>query len=55
MTGALESYLMINFPTEFRNLSEQQLLDCVSIGDCVGGFPGKFLIICFNKKLIFIK
>ena len=47
MTGALESYFMINFPSLFPNLllSEQQLVDCVSIGDCAGGFPGKLLLI----------
>ena len=52
MTGLLESYSVFNYYGQI-SYSEQNLIDCVDIGDCNGGFPELGLVYFLNTGLMY--
>ena len=52
ITGLLESFSLIYYDQEV-DYSEQNLVDCVGIGVCDGGFPDLGLSYFLNKGLMY--
>jgi hypothetical protein len=52
VTGALESFSLI-YANQSVSFSEQNLVDCVGIGDCSGGFPDLGLSYFINTGIMY--
>jgi hypothetical protein len=52
VTGALESFSLI-YANQNVSFSEQNLVDCVGLGDCDGGFPDLGLNYFLNTGLMY--